>query len=259
MRAAADTKCIMLITLLLLAGELLLLWFLSRRMTQNLYVTAFLLAKSRPVAISFISILFFPGTVIHELAHLFVAEILGVKTSGLTLVPEGLEKTEVRTGSVSVAQSDPIRRAVIGVAPVFVGLGALGLISYFLPGVWQQVSIDAANGILFSQYSVYLLLLLVYSLFAVSNTMFSSPEDMEGFLPVSIVLILIGAALYIVGIRISLTDPVVTNLQNFFTSVATNIGWVAGLNVVIFFLSKLLIMGAERITRRRLISKTQSR
>src|SRR3989344_7444956 len=137
--------------------ELLLLYVLSRRLTQNLFVAVFLLTKSRPVAVSFLSILFFPGAVIHELAHLFTAEILGVRTSGLTLVPEGIEQKEVRTGSVSISQSDPIRRAVIGIAPVFVGLGTLGLIVYFLPGFWEQTRLDAANGILITSYAIYAL------------------------------------------------------------------------------------------------------
>lgn len=241
--------------LVIIGIELLLLYFLSRRLTQNLYISSFLLTKSREISIGFLSLLFFPGTVIHELAHMFVAEILQVHTSGLTLVPEGLEQTQVRTGSVSIAQSDPIRRAIIGVAPVFVGLGTLGLISYYLPSLWQQVTIDSANGILFSTASIYLLFLALYSLFAVSNTMFSSPEDMEGFWPVAIVLALIFAALYIVGIRISLTDTMTTNFQTFFTSAATNIGLVLGLNILLFIISKLMISGVEKITKRRIVPK----
>ncbi len=241
--------------IILLAGELFLLWLLSRRMTQNLYIVVFLLTKSREVSVGFLSLIFFPGTVIHELAHLFVAEILGVHTSGLTLVPEGLEKTEVRTGSVSIAQSAPMRRAVIGVAPVFGGLGALGLIAYFLPGIWQQTQLDASSWTLFSNFSVYLLMLTFYSLFAVSNTMFSSPEDMDGFWPVAIIITLIGISLYIVGIRISLTDSINTNLQLFLTGITTNIGWIVGLNIILFLVSKLLISGAEKLTKRKLITK----
>lgn len=245
----------MFIPFIILIGELLTLYILSRRLTQNLYSAVFLLTKSRPASIGFLSLLFFPGTVIHELAHLFTAEILGVKTSGLTLVPEGLEQTEVKTGSVSIAQSDPIRRAVIGVAPIFVGLGTLGLISYFLPNVWRQVTLDTANGIVFSQSSIYLLFTLIYSLFAVSNTMFSSPEDMDGFWPVALVLTLIAVAAYIVGIRITLTNSVSFTIQSFAVSMTTSVGWVTGLNVTLFILSKLLISGVEKMTKRQLVPK----
>lgn len=243
---------ICMIFLFIIVAELIVLWLLSRRLTQNLYITAFLTTTSRPIAVGFLSFLFFPGTVIHELAHLFTAEILGVRTSGLTLVPEGLEEKNVRTGSVSIAQSDPIRRAVIGIAPVFVGLGAIGIISYFLPGVWQQVTLDLTNNILFSSYSIYVALLLIYALFAVSNTMFSSPEDMEGFWPVILVLTILGIAGYVAGLRITLTDPVANNVTVFFQSVAMNLGYVAGLNILLLGISKLLILGVERLTKRKL-------
>lgn len=241
--------------ILILIGELIVLWLLSRRLSQNLFTAVFLLTKSRPIAISFLSLLFFPGTVIHELAHLFTAEIFGVRTSGLTLVPESIEQKNVRTGSVSIAQSDPIRRAIIGIAPIFVGLGLLGVLSYFLPGVWEQVRLDIANEILFTSYSIYVLMLMVYALFAVSNTMFSSPEDMEGFWPVVGVITLLFAAAYIAGIRINLTESTLANLTSFFQSIAVNLGYIAGLNIVLFLLSKGLISGVEKITKRKLISK----
>ncbi len=239
--------------IILLVAELFFLWLITRRMIQNIYTAIFLLSRSRPVAISILSVLLFPGTIIHELAHLFVAEILGVRTSGLTLVPEGLENTEVRTGSVSIAKSDPIRRAIIGVAPVFVGLAALGTISYFL-------TLELSGVTLFEPLAAYndvpvVSVLLGYLLFAVSNTMFSSPEDMDGFLPVAVVVTLILAALYIIGIRITLTDTILSGLQTFFSALTTNIGWVAGLNVLLFFLSKLMIVGVEKLTKRRIIAK----
>ncbi len=237
----------------IIIAELLALWLLSRRLSQNLYIAAFLLTKSRPIAIGFLSLLFFPGTVIHELAHLFTAEILGVRTSGLTLVPEGLEEKNVKTGSVAIAQSDPIRRAIIGIAPIFVGLGTLGLLSYFLPSIWTQTQIDATQGVLFSSPSLYYMLLTIYSLFAVSNTMFSSPEDMEGFWPVVVVIALVMGAAYIVGIRINLTASTNTAITLFLQSMAINIGYVTALNIGLFGLSTLLIRGVEKITRRTLV------
>ncbi len=242
--------------LLIIGLEIITLYLLSRKLSQNLYIVWFLLTKSRPVAIGFLSFLFFPGTVIHELAHLFTAEILGVHTGGLTLVPEGLEDKNVRTGSVAIAQSDPIRRAAIGIAPVFVGLGSLGLISYFIPGVWNQMMIDLSDGILFSQPSFYLFLLSGYSLFAISNTMFSSHEDMEGFWPVVIIITLISAAAYIAGIRITLTETMQTNIAEFFAAAAVTLGYVTGLNISLFLISKALIFGTQKLTGRTLIIKS---
>jgi hypothetical protein len=245
----------MIVFIIIICVELIGLYIISRRLSQNLFISAFLLTKSRPVAVGFLSLIFFPGTVIHELAHLFTAEILGVRTSGLTLVPEGIEEKDVRTGSVSIAQSDPIRRAVIGIAPIFVGLGMLGLLSFFFPGVWQQVRIDAQNGILFSGYSLYLFILMGYALFAVSNTMFSSPEDLEGFWPVVAVLSVVSISLYFVGIRFNLTEMTMITLTDFFGTAATNLGYITALNIALFFASTATIRLVERATKRRLVTK----
>lgn len=244
----------MIVFIGILCIELGVLYILSRRLSQNLFIAVFLLTKSRPIAISFLSLLFFPGTVIHELAHLFTAEILGVRTSGLTLVPESIEQKDVRTGSVSIAQSDPVRRALIGIAPVFAGLGVLGGLMYFIPDIWEQVQLDITNGILFTSYSVYVLMLMIYALFAVSNTMFSSSEDMEGFWPVVGVIALLLASTYIAGIRIHLTETTLGNITVFLQSVAIQMGYIGGFNVGLFLLSKGLIRVVETLTKRRLIS-----
>lgn len=226
--------------LIVIVFELTLLYFLSRRLTQNLYIATFLLTKSREISVGFLSLLFFPGTVIHELSHLFTAEILGVHTAGLTLVPEGIEKTNVRTGSVSIAETDPLRRAVIGVAPVFVGLGALFTISYLLPQF---------------AYSYWILGIGYWLLFAVSNSMFSSPEDMEGFWPVAIVVSLVVGAMYIAGIQITFTEPVTAKLTEFAQSVIINVGYAVGLNIGLFLVSKILIAVVEKATGRGFIKK----
>lgn len=238
--------------------ELLILYILTRRLTQNLYVATFLLTKSREVSVGFLSLLFFPGTVIHELSHMFVAEILGVRTGGLTLVPEGIENTSVRTGSVSIARTDPLRRAVIGVAPIFVGLASLLTIVYFLPGLWEQTLLDFQNSIAFSNYALYALVFVLYSLFAISNSMFSSPEDMEGFWPVAIVVGIVFGALYFAGIQISFTPDVAIKIDRFVTSIAKDFGGIVGLNIAILGLSKLLIFGVEKFTGRTVLLKTHS-
>lgn len=119
--------------LLLLLFELFLIFLLSRSLTIKLFLFFWHVTGSRRWAISFTAILLFPGTVIHELSHMFVAEILGVRTGKLTLVPEAIEESteEIRTGTVAIAQTDPVRRTVIGLAPVLVVTGVLAAASYF--------------------------------------------------------------------------------------------------------------------------------
>lgn len=241
--------------MILLVLELVILWLITRRLTQNLYIGLFLLTKSRPIAIGVISFFFFIGTIIHELSHLFVAEILGVHTSGLTLTPEGLEESNVRTGSVMISQTDPIRRAVIGIAPLFVGITTLTLLSTVLPNIYTQTVVDFQNGIAFSQGNVYLLGLILYAFFAVSNTMFSSPEDMEGFPAVAITLALIGAAAYFSGVSVGLPETWIMKVQNILTNLTTSVGYIVGFNLLLFGLSFGGITLSEKISGRKIVRK----
>lgn len=224
---------------LLLVFELIMLWLITRRLTQNLYVSFFLITRSRPVAIGIISFIFFPGTVIHELSHLFTAEILGVRTGGLTLSPEGLEEANVRTGSVMISKTDPIRRALIGIAPLIIGIIALTGLSSFLQNPQHGV----------------LTFLILYALFAISNSMFSSPEDMDGFPAVAITLALIGVAAYFSGIAIGLPFYWIEWIQQMLTNLTAHMGYIVGFNLILFGISFGSISIAEKISGRKIVNR----
>lgn len=207
--------------------ELLALYFLSRWLTQQLYMLLLFVTRSRTVTITVILLLQFPGTVIHELAHLFSASILGVRTGKLTLVPENIREQTIKSGSVAIAASDPFRRYTIGLAPVFAGILTLTAIAYFIPqylpnwgdtGNWGDWGITLALG---------------YLLFSVSSAMFSSKEDLKGFIPFAIVLGLFVAAAYYLGIRIGLTQEAITVINDILTILVTSMSIVLAIHTVL--------------------------
>jgi hypothetical protein len=123
------------------------------------------ITESPEKTIHIMSALFLPGVILHEIAHWFVAGMLLVKTGEMEFLPQ-IQGNTVKLGSVAIAQTDPFRRFLIGVAPVLVGLVAMfGIFTYFssaIPGLnWQT-------------------LLVTYLFFEIGNTMFSSKKDMEG-------------------------------------------------------------------------------
>lgn len=234
---------------LLLIFELILLFFLSKRLTQNLFLFLYRLTRSRSFAVSIITLLLFPGTVVHELSHLFTAEILGVRTGKLILAPEAIRGEKIQAGSVAIAQTGPFRRALIGLAPVIAGLGVLTAISTWLPGLIQNVQIDTENGVLFSQKSLYFLLFAFYCLFAVSNSMFSSNEDLKGFLPLATVIALVAAAAWYAGLRFSLAGPALSGLNQIFSLLIQSLSWVLAVNLVFLLTAKALIALAKTVLR----------
>jgi len=215
--------------LLLLFGELAALYILSGALTQAGFELLLRLTRSRTIAVTAVTLIVFPGTVIHELSHLFTAEILGVKTGKLTLVPENIREEEIKAGSVMIARSDPFRRYLIGLAPVVAGLVAVTTLSlgWGFWGVWGNVGI-------------------LYILFSVSSSMFSSKEDLKGFIPFAVTLaIMIGAA-YFAGLRIGLTGPALSVTEKILTALTKSLGLVVGINLAGLILTK----GAIRIIRK---------
>ncbi len=214
-------------TLVLIIAELALLYFLSVRVIQVIYSLLYYLLHSRPVGMSIVSLIFFPGTVVHELSHLFTAEILGVRTGHLTLVPESIDSTDVKTGSVAIAQTDPFRRTLIGIAPLTVGVLALSTLSYVYQ--FQFVNNRAIT------------IVYYYLIFSISNSMFSSKEDMKGVWPVFLVLGLFAGAAYWVGFRAELTGQMLEIADRIVDMMFRSLALVLALNGIILLLFSLLI------------------
>lgn len=214
----------------LLLGELCLLSLLSRKLTQGLYVLFFRISGSKTIAMTTLIILLFPGTVVHELAHLFVAEVLRVPTGKLTLVPESLDGEDIKAGGVAIAKTDPLRRTLIGLAPVYVGVIVLAVISYFI-----------RHSLAASQESVLQNAFLFYLLFSISNSMFSSKEDMKGVIPFTITVCIFAAAAYIAGFRVGLTGELLAKTLSVAETLVRSLGIVLGVNLVVLAATSFLL------------------
>lgn len=165
--------------------ELILLFILSRTLTKRISFLFYVITKSKKAAVILLAILFLPGTMIHEFSHAIMAEVLFVRARHMVLFPE-IEGDSVRLGSVQIQQTDFIRRFFIGVAPFF--LGTLLLLSL----IWFTFSGQLGSGI-----SIFIL--VGYGIFTISNTMFSSPRDMEGAIEFLILVTVLLLILYFLG------------------------------------------------------------
>jgi hypothetical protein len=225
----------------LVLAELTSLWIVSKRVTRQVFRLFLFLFRHRSIAVSAITLILFPGTVIHELSHLFTAEVLGVRTGKLTLVPESIEKEDIRVGSIELTETDPFRRSVIGIAPFLVGLIALIGLSTVLPGLLSDTLLAFQNNNLFSSPSTYFVLLTSYLMFSISNTMFSSAEDMKGVIPLAIVLAIFGIGAYIAGLRIGLTGQLAVWTAEVLKNVTVSLGLVIILNAALLLFTSLAL------------------
>ena len=126
-------------------------------------------------------LLFFPGVIVHEVSHLFMASILLVPTGKISVFPE-----EGKMGSIQVAKTDPIRGALIGVAPTIIGTAIILAIFHFA---------NMEN------------LFWYYLIFAINNTMFASKSDLRSWVGLLILMILILSLLYLFDLFPLVTKP----------------------------------------------------
>jgi len=206
--------------------ELIFVFFLSHLVTRALSYMFFSFTKNRHTAVSFFSLLFLPGVVIHELSHMLMAEILFVRAGSIEFLPK-IHGDSVKLGSVAIAKTDPVRRFLIGVAPLFGGLGVIVTAFFYFPLSlsfrWQSI-------------------VLVYILFEISNTMFSSKKDLEGALGLFIFVLFAAIAFVLLGFKIPYSFFIFltsTKLITFFQTLDAYLFFVILINSAIYIVTKL--------------------
>lgn len=173
-----------------------------------------------------------PGTLIHEMAHLLVAGVTLVPVGDISLMPE-IKENGVKLGHVEIQKTDFFRRALIGFAPVFVGIGILvGAVAF-------------ANSQFFSHgnYPVWLVLTLFYLVVVIGNTMFSSKKDLEGTLGFVVLLTSIFGTLYLLELNqvFSFFKNMVENNTGFFQNLTYFLALPVMGDVLVYAVAKLLV------------------
>ncbi len=174
---------------LLLATELLTLFLTSKYLIQALYGIFYRIFRKHGAAATCVFIIFFPGVIIHELSHLISAEALMVRTGELEVAPR-VEGNSLRMGSVMVAKTDIFRSMLIGVAPIIVGTAVMLSILFF----YLRFVPFGSN---FSGINTGFTLVVLWAIFLIVNTMFSSKKDLEG-------VVELGLASFFIGFIISI-------------------------------------------------------
>lgn len=192
-------------SLVWLAGLLVPLLWLKRQISARLLHVGWLLFHRERAALLLYFVIMLPGVLLHELSHLVVAAVLGVRAGGLSVRPV-YRRRGLELGSIRVARTDVVRESLIGLAPLVGGTGAVLLIA----GLFLRVPIEASQALagqlryVLSQREAFLeqpnALLWLYLIFAVSNAMLPSVSDRQTWQPLAIYLgVLTGMVLVMNG------------------------------------------------------------
>lgn len=133
-------------------------------------------------------LLAFPGTVLHEGAHLLACVALGVRVGRVRLFrPERREDGSVVLGGIAHAPTDPARQAAISLAPLLLIPPLLALVTTLLLGTGATADLPDS----LSAVAPWRVALWAYVALSCGQAAFPSPGDhigVRGALAVAVVL-----------------------------------------------------------------------
>ncbi|OGK30901.1 hypothetical protein A3F29_03555 [Candidatus Roizmanbacteria bacterium RIFCSPHIGHO2_12_FULL_33_9] len=222
----------MILSPLIFIAQISLLYFLSRLVIKNLYSFFDLFIKSQKLVFSLVSLLYFPGTVIHEMSHFIGAIILFLNVRDIRLFPE-FENDHIRLGSVVYEKKDFVRSILVGIAPFIFVFLIFFVISYF--------SLYPTNNVLLN-------VLFGYLIFAISSTMFSSKKDIVDLIYIIPLAIITVGALFLFDINILFifeNESINKVIFNFFDRVNYYLFFSLVINLVLLTVLKLTLFLAK--------------
>lgn len=168
-----------MVSLLILILALAVLYLLAKIFIRKLYIVLYRATHDRDDAAQILGWIFVPGTFIHEVSHFLMALLLLVPAGQMDLMPEAEEKG-IRLGKVAIGKTDFIRGSLIGLAPIFAGGGIIfAAISFALTrlNIW------------------WVAVFLIYIIFEITHTMFSSRRDLFAVVELIVFLAIISGVL----------------------------------------------------------------
>lgn len=237
--------------LLWLCGVLAGLWLLGVLLSRHIQ-GLFLLLTGRPnIATMVYDLLVLPGVVLHELSHVLVARLLGLRVLQINLF-QFRSHNDPRQGEVIVTKADPLRMSIVGAAPLIGGVAVLLLLLRWLDP--PTISLDLAMfGQLWQQLRDPATAIATYLLFAIANTMFPSEADRKAWWVVGAVLLVLGAGLLALGVRPTIPPLWVERLSAQTDQLVSALLSVVVIDVVVLVVILILETLVSRIRGRRVV------
>lgn len=204
-----------LMPILWAAVALICLLFMQRWIHAHLHGVSLLLVGRPEWAVIVYAVVLFPGVLLHETSHWLVANLLGVRTGGMSLIPRRQPDGSLQLGYVEyykTAKVGPIRESLIGAAPLVAGTAVILLIGHHVFSVTRLAdAIRAADVNVLADAMAQLLatpnvLVWIYLLFAVSNAMLPSRSDRHAWPAFLVIMGIVSLVIGYLGQSTALLD-----------------------------------------------------
>jgi hypothetical protein len=232
-----------------------ILLVVQRWIQTHLGGVALLLTGRSDRAVILYAILMFPGVLVHELSHWFMAKILGVRTGSLSLLPQIQPDGTVQLGYVTYYKGQnlgPIRESLVGGAPLVAGTAVILLIGSRVFSVTELVaaiqtgSINALTLALTNLLETNDFLVWLYLLFTIANAMLPSRSDRRAWPAFLLIMGILTVGVYLAGLQ----QVVVEGLAGPVTAVFGYLGLAFSLAIGVDIFFMLLIYLVESLISR---------
>jgi hypothetical protein len=232
---------------------------LQRRLHQEIQAILYLITRRIDLALAIFAILFLPGVLLHELSHYLTARALGVPVGRLSIIPQSLPDGRLRLGYVETGQTDFLRDALIGAAPLVAGsifIAYAGFAQLNFLSVWDQM---ASGDLLLISSSLSQVVrqpdfwIWFYIIFVISSTMFPSATDRRAWGPIFLMLMLLIALVLIAGAGPWLWDNLGAPIFNMVDLLSVIFVLSALVHLILWPPSWLLRVILERIFRLKVV------
>jgi len=237
--------------LLVALGPLILLERWVHRHLQGVWL---LILRDPDLALVLYSLIMLPGVLLHEGSHWIMATVLGVRAGRFSVIPTRMPDGTLRLGYVETEATDFIREALIGAAPLLFGATAIIVIGYTWLGVGPAgealaqgdlLGLLAALGAMVGGPDFWL---LIYLVFAISNSMLPSASDRRGWWRLLLLVGVLSVALYYLGFGSVLLEAIAGPVDAGVRALAAAFTITVGLNLCLVPIVWLAERAISRVT-----------
>lgn len=249
----------------------IIFWLTQRWLEKHIAGLALLITQRKELAINVYFFLVAPGTILHEFSHWLLAKLLFVPTYEVEFFrffKGGAQQGPVTMGYVKISRTDPLRRSLIGLAPLPMGVFVLVILAALLnfnTGVAPLAALAENDKMLQALFKLPgeiseafhqpINLLWLYLVFSVSNGMLPSQSDRRPWL---VGFILPGSIFMLLAVAGKL-PPFSPQIQLGLRQFLGNLTWIFAFATLINLLIALVVFSLEwvvsKISKQRVLYK----
>jgi hypothetical protein len=233
-------------------GTFVLLVVTQRWFQGRLQLLLIELTRDQRISVALYALLFAPGAAVHEISHWLMATCLGVGTTSFSIVPKRQSGDRLRLGYVETVRTDPIRSALIGVAPLLSGIVLVSLLTLHqlalapIVEAFARHDVDVILTTMSRLPAVPDVALWLYLVVAISNTMLPSAADRAAWLPAALICLGVSAIIALSGLEVRDMGWAAARARDVLPRLSAVFGLTASLNLVL----GLLLWGVGGATAR---------